>query len=81
MVNRIRVLIQVAFSLASFLFVGLGSSVHLVIFGVVCASISTGFGEITYLALTAYYHKSAVAAWSSGTGEWIPIMNTHHLLS
>ena len=36
--------------------------------GVACASISSGFGEITILQLTSFYSKHTVSAWSSGTG-------------
>ena len=36
--------------------------------GVACASISSGFGEITVLQLTSFYSKHTVTAWSSGTG-------------
>ncbi len=36
--------------------------------GVACASISSGFGEITMLQLTSFYSKHTVTAWSSGTG-------------
>ncbi len=36
--------------------------------GVACASISSGFGEITVLQLTSFYSKHTVSAWSSGTG-------------
>ena len=62
--------VVIGFSLASFMLVGLGVNVlGLVIIGVCCASISTGFGEITFLSLTARYDKSAVSGWSSGTGE------------
>ena len=66
--HRIRLLSTMGFSLASFLIVALSSSEPVVLFGVVCASISSGFGEITFLSLTAHYHKSTVSAWSSGTG-------------
>ena len=40
----------------------------LVLFGVVNASISSGFGEIMFLSMTAWYHKSTISAWASGTG-------------
>ena len=40
-----------------------------VILGVVCASISTGFGELTFLSLTSRYKNYSVAALGSGTGE------------
>ena len=59
----------VIFSSLSFILVGLSLSVSVVIFGVVCASISSGFGEITFLSYTAHYHKSSVSAWSAGTGR------------
>jgi hypothetical protein len=66
--SRIRILGTVGFSLASFLLVGLGNVTGLIIFGVACASLSSGFGEMTFLSLTARYDKSTVSGWSSGTG-------------
>ena len=36
--------------------------------GVACASISSGFGEITILQLTSFYGKHTITGWSSGTG-------------
>lgn len=36
--------------------------------GVACASISSGFGEITVLQMSSFYPKYTVSAWSSGTG-------------
>ena len=67
-VYRIRVVGSILFSFASFLLVALTSVEALILLGVVCASISSGFGEIVFLSLTSRYHKSAVSAWSSGTG-------------
>jgi battenin len=66
--SRIRILGTVGFSLASFLLVGLGNVTGLIIFGVACASLSSGFGEMTFLSFTARYDKSTVSGWSSGTG-------------
>ena len=48
---------------------GLGNEAGVIIFGVVCASLSSGFGELTFLSFTARYDKSTVSGWSSGTGE------------
>ena len=48
---------MVAAALASFIIVALGTSIAVVLVGVVCASISAGLGEITFLALTARYNK------------------------
>ena len=66
--SRIRVLGTVGFSLTSFLLVGLGNEPGVIIFGVICASIGSGFGELTFLSFTARYDKSTVSGWSSGTG-------------
>jgi len=41
---------------------------YLKLIGVCFASISSGFGEITFLAMTSFYTSNTVAAWSSGTG-------------
>lgn len=54
--------------MTSFLTIAFSSLEPVVLFGIVCASLSAGFGEITFLSLTARYHKSTVSAWSSGTG-------------
>ncbi len=55
-------------NLASFTIVALSTNEVLVLFGVVCASIGSGFGEITFLSLTTRYHKSTLSGWSPGTG-------------
>ncbi len=65
---RIKVLGVVIFSMASFLLVALSTVEPLVLFGVACASIASGFGEVTFLSFTAHYDKSTVVGWSSGTG-------------
>ncbi len=57
-----------AFSAASFLLAALCEPVELKLLGVVCAAISSGWGEVTSLAMLAFYKESAVTAWSSGTG-------------
>ena len=58
----------IAFSTASFLIIALSTAEAVVLFGVVCASLSSGFGETTFLSLTSRYDKSTVSSWSSGTG-------------
>jgi len=65
---RVRVVCSVLFCMASFLLVALTTLEAPILVGVVCASISSGFGEIVFLSLTSRYHKSTVSAWSSGTG-------------
>ena len=56
-------------SISSFVLVASSSIEALVIFGVVCASIGSGFGEIVFLSYTSHFDKSTVSAWSSGTGK------------
>lgn len=65
---RIRVIIVVMFSLASFLIVGLSVGVWMSIIGVVCASICGGLGEVTYISLTAFFDRNVISTYSSGTG-------------
>jgi len=55
-------------SVTSFLVPALFTPVWIKLLGVVAASISSGFGEITFLSYSSYYHKNTVSAWSSGTG-------------
>ncbi|XP_063593579.1 battenin-like [Penaeus indicus] len=52
----------------SFVLVGEAVSENMAIIGVVCASASSGLGEVTFLAYTARFHRNVVSTWSSGTG-------------
>ena len=56
--------------LAAFAFfsVALFDSVFLKILGVCAGSLSSGAGEITFLAMSSRYSKNTVSTWSSGTG-------------
>ncbi|XP_028914618.1 battenin isoform X1 [Ornithorhynchus anatinus] len=63
-----RILLCGACAAGSFLLVAFSQGVGTSLSGVVLASISSGLGEITFLALTAFYPRSVVSWWSSGTG-------------
>ncbi|KAG2378991.1 hypothetical protein C9374_007629 [Naegleria lovaniensis] len=65
---NIRVGLAVILALASFQMVAWFDNIGLKLVGVVMASLSSGGGEITFLAMSSYYHKNTVSAWSSGTG-------------
>ena len=65
---RIRVSSVTLFGVASFLIIAFSSVEGLVLFGVVCTSIASGFGEIVFLSLTSRYDKSTISAWGAGTG-------------
>ena len=52
-----------------FIAVSLAETIELVLLGVVFASMSSGFGEVTFLSFTTRYHKTTVGGWSSGTGN------------
>ncbi|XP_078677536.1 battenin-like [Branchiostoma floridae x Branchiostoma belcheri] len=64
----IKVAAVVLFGAASFLIVAFSHTVEVSVLGVACASIASGLGELTFLGLTSFYHRSSVSAWSSGTG-------------
>lgn len=65
---NLRISIVVLFAVGSFQFVGWFDFIGLKLFGVTLASLSSGLGEITFLAMSSYYHKDVISAWSSGTG-------------
>ncbi|ESO99402.1 hypothetical protein LOTGIDRAFT_113507, partial [Lottia gigantea] len=65
---KIKVSLTVLFALASFFIVGFAQDVWLSILGVICASISGGLGEITFLSLSSFFDRNVVSTWSSGTG-------------
>ncbi|KAI9559599.1 hypothetical protein GHT06_013604 [Daphnia sinensis] len=65
---RLRVLIVIALSSASFLLVSFSTAQWQAFLGVVFAAISGGLGEVTFLQYSSKYDKNVVSTWSSGTG-------------
>lgn len=63
-----RVLVCGVCAAGSFFLVAFSTSVVISLSGVVLASISSGLGEVTFLALSAYYPRAVISWWSSGTG-------------
>ncbi|XP_061556055.1 battenin isoform X1 [Phycodurus eques] len=63
-----RILFCVIMAATSFLVVSFSSTVWMSIIGVVFASTSSGFGELTFLSLTVFYSRNVLGAWGSGTG-------------
>jgi battenin len=55
--SSIRIIAVIILSIASCLFPAFFSSLWLKMVGVVCASIASGLGEITFLAYTSRFHK------------------------
>eukprot|EP01116_Phalansterium_solitarium_P022517 TRINITY_DN7463_c0_g1_i1.p2 TRINITY_DN7463_c0_g1~~TRINITY_DN7463_c0_g1_i1.p2 ORF type:complete len:139 (+),score=21.91 TRINITY_DN7463_c0_g1_i1:103-519(+) len=53
----VRVLVVTVLSVASFLIPAFCEDVFVKLIGPVCASLASGLGEITFLALTSHYHK------------------------
>ncbi|PRP79084.1 hypothetical protein PROFUN_13146 [Planoprotostelium fungivorum] len=75
----IRVVFVSASAIFGFIFVALPAELRfldghnagqlaIILFGVSLGSISSSFGEITFLSYSATYHKSVISAFSSGTG-------------
>lgn len=52
----------------AFVITGLSVSQFLIFTGVVCASLSSGLGESTYLSRTPLYGDVSLSGWSMGTG-------------
>lgn len=65
---RYKVLAISGFSAASFLITGFSTSHLLIYTGVVCASLSSGLGESTYVSNTPLYGDSSLSGWAMGTG-------------
>ncbi|XP_046464081.1 battenin-like isoform X1 [Daphnia pulex] len=65
---RLRVLIVILLSSASFLMVSFSTAQWQAFLGVVFAAISGGLGEVTFLQYSSHYDKDVVSTWSSGTG-------------
>ena len=65
---HVRMMIIILSGLMSLAAPGLSSDTNVILFGVVCVSMNSGFGEITYLSLSSYYKKSVLPNFTSGTG-------------
>lgn len=67
-----RMILSAALMASSFILVALGTTANalwLQLLGVIVGSVQSGFGEASFLALTAFYDsRKALTAWSSGTG-------------
>ena len=63
-----RVVFVVSLSSLSYLIVWASSSSSLTLLGVVCASLSSGLGEASFLSHTHLFTEPVISSWSSGTG-------------
>lgn len=54
--------------IGGFLMLSFSKQVHWKLIGVGIASFGYGVGEVTFLALTSFYHEVTVSAYSAGTG-------------
>lgn len=54
--------------IGGFLMLAFAKQVHWKLMGVGIASFGYGVGEVTFLALTSFYHEVTVSAYSAGTG-------------
>jgi battenin len=65
---NLRVLFIVFFACLSFQTVAWFNHVSIKMIGIMFGALSSGAGEVTFLAMSSYYKKSTISAWSSGTG-------------
>lgn len=63
-----RIGMLVALSFFGMLIIAFSDALFLKLSGIILASLSSGMGETTFLQLTHYYDKWALAGFSSGTG-------------
>jgi battenin len=63
-----RVLVIALSSVGGFLIVAFFDTLEVKLAGVALGSISSGFGEITFMALSSFFLPSTVSLYSSGTG-------------
>ena len=54
--------------IGGFLMLAFAEQVHWKLIGVGIASFGYGVGEVTFLALTSFYHEVTLSAYSAGTG-------------
>ncbi|KAF8790482.1 battenin-like isoform X2 [Argiope bruennichi] len=66
--TQFRVMIAVVLCAASFIITSLSTSHWVTFLGVICAALSSGLGEVTYLSYSSFFDKDVVSTWSSGTG-------------
>ncbi|KAI9228518.1 MAG: batten's disease protein Cln3 [Piptocephalis tieghemiana] len=64
----LRAFICTALSFTAMQLIAWSTSLSTTLAGIVMASASSGFGEMSWLMLTSYYPALTVSAWSSGTG-------------
>ena len=65
----VKVSVVVFLALCGFILAAFSdTSVALGITGVVCHSLSSGLGEITFLAFSSFFSTKCVSGWSIGTG-------------
>lgn len=66
--TSIQVAAVVLLSCSSFLMTSFTVAKWMSFLGVVCASIGSGLGEITFLAYSSHFDVDVISTWSSGTG-------------
>nr|XP_042910831.1 battenin isoform X2 [Parasteatoda tepidariorum] len=63
-----RVMIAVTLCAMSFIITSFSVSHWMTFLGVICAALSSGLGEVTFLSYSSFFDKNVVSTWASGTG-------------
>ncbi|XP_054153369.1 battenin-like [Oppia nitens] len=66
--TNFRVSLVVILSAMSFILTSISTNIYYSYIGIVCASLSSGLGETTYLSYTSKFDLRVISYWSSGTG-------------
>ncbi|XP_035229994.1 battenin-like [Stegodyphus dumicola] len=66
--THVRVSIAIILSSLSFIITSASVGNWMTFLGVICAALSSGLGEVTFLSYSSFFEKDVVSTWSSGTG-------------
>ncbi|KFM79238.1 Battenin, partial [Stegodyphus mimosarum] len=66
--THVRVLIAIILSSLSFIITSASVGNWMTFLGVICAALSGGLGEVTFLSYSSFFEKDVISTWSSGTG-------------
>ena len=72
MINiQLKVATIIAVNALSFLLVSLSRNHFTLYTGVICASLGSGLGEVSFLSHTHFFQENVISSWSSGLGALV----------
>lgn len=68
-----RVILVFVFEVAGLLMVVVAKQIGVKLFGVCLSSLGFGLGELSFIAMSSYYHDVVVSSFSAGTGVGVSL--------